>query len=523
MPKTAIAAAALAFLIPGAPLPAAAATPGDLSPTASAQRPGDRSSTAIGWHTCPTLSDDVIRSRNVTNDRIPAFRALLNRLECGKIDVPLDYDEPRGRQISIAVTRLKAADQARRLGSLALNPGGPGGSGYYMPVELLMMNGDNARLNDRYDLIGFDTRGVGYSAKAPCPPASVPRPDPGPLTEEAAKRIFDAEHAANITCGQSDAAFLGRLTTLNVAHDLDRVREALGERKLHFLGISWGSWLGAVYRSAYPRRVERMFLDSVALPKFRLDDFEDGRAAAAERAFLRQAAWIAARHETYGLGTTARKVYTEVLNLRRALDETQRRYNDLPMALDGGLISMWAGRGSPEWPKIAAAYRALRDSANGDPAPAAVKDMLGRPRPPVPPDAPETFNLTTSQAVFCNEDPSRLGFADAWAAYQQRLEKNPVTGRFLRFSAACAGWPLPVQEYRARHGGGSLVLSGHRHESISPYEWTLQMRKAIGGKVFTVDDDMHGSATKEQNCAVEMVSFFTTGRIGRGCQGVATP
>ncbi|MET7338796.1 alpha/beta hydrolase [Nonomuraea sp. NPDC005650] len=127
--------------------------------------------------------------------------------------------------------------------------------------------------------------------------------------------------------------------------------------------------------------------------------------------------------------------------------------------------------------------------------PPTVKEMLGGP-PPVPsPDAPEQFNPTTSHAAFCNEDPSRLGFDASWTAYQRRLERSPVTGRALRFSAGCAGWPLPVQKTLIHRTAGSLVLSGHRNETISPYEWTTRMRKTIGGTLFTVEDDMHGSAT----------------------------
>ncbi|MBB4938486.1 hypothetical protein FHR32_002791 [Streptosporangium album] len=142
---------------------------------------------------------------------------------------------------------------------------------------------------------------------------------------------------------------------------------------------------------------------------------------------------------------------------------------------------------------------------------------------PPPPDAPERFNATTGQAVFCNEDPSRLGFSAAWATYQRRLERNPVTGRASRFSAQCAGWPLPVQEIRLHRTGGSLVLSGHRYESISLYAWTTQMRSAVGGTVFTVNDDMHGSVLREPSCAAKLVSYFTTGRIDRGCDGVPVP
>ncbi|GAA3619838.1 alpha/beta hydrolase [Nonomuraea rosea] len=501
--RTVVASTALAALLPAS---AVARTP----------------AAEISWHACPALPDDVLKARGVVADRMPQLRTLLARMECGKVNVPLDYRAPHGRRITIALTRLKATGSANRLGSLALNPGGPGGSGYLMPVEVVMMSEQNARLNDRYDLIGFDPRGVGHSTKAACPPAAGGPPAPGPLTRQAAKAVYASEKAANAACGRSDPDFLGTLTTLNAARDLDRIRAALGEDKLSFLGVSWGTWLGAVYRGTYPNRVHRMFLDSVALPRFRLDDFEDGRADATERGFSRLAAWIARRHDTYGFGGTAKQVTAAVVKLGRAYDDRPRRYTDVPAVADGALVAMLAGRGSPDWPKVAKALSELRD-ATGTTVPPAVKEMLGGPPPAMPPGAPEQMNATASQAFFCDEDASRLGFDAAWTAYQRRLERNPVTGRAQRFSAGCAGWPLPVQKIEVNRVAGSLVLSGHRHESISPYAWTTDMRRTIGGTLFTVEDDMHGSAIREPDCAAELVSYFLTGRIGRGCQGVATP
>ncbi|MBT2231245.1 alpha/beta fold hydrolase [Nonomuraea sp. NEAU-A123] len=502
-PVPTAAAIALAFLLAGTPNAAGQSQP------------------AVKWGSCPAYSDEVIRARGFSDAQIPKFRVLLSRMECGKVSVPLDYRKPRGRQITIAITRLKAVDRAHRLGSLALNPGGPGGSGYVMPIEIILMNATNAQLNDRYDLIGIDPRGVGFSTKVNCPPPGGKPPAPGPLTKEAAKSIYDSEVATNKACGRSDPGFLGRLTTVNMARDLDRVRAALGERKLDFFGVSWGTWLGAVYRSTFPGNVGRMFLDSVALPRFRLDDFEDGRAAAAERDFSRMAAWIARHHDTYGFGTTAKKVRTAILALGRAYDETPKRYTDVAIPADGGLVAMLASQGSLGWPRAAKALKELREDT-GTTAPPTVKEFLsGGPQQPPPADAPEQLNMTTSQVVFCNEDPSRLGFSKAWTAYQRRLEQNPVTGRAGRFSAGCAGWPLPAQKVRVHRTAGSLVLSGHRYEAISPYEWTTQMRSAIGGKVFTVKDDMHGSVLRE--CPAGLVSYFTTGRIAKGCDGAATP
>ncbi|WP_433432194.1 alpha/beta fold hydrolase [Nonomuraea sp. CA-141351] len=503
----AVTALTLASLVAGSPAATAA--------TAQAQEP-------VKWQPCRTYSDDDLRTLITSDEQLRKFRALLSRMECGTVSVPLDYGKPRERQITIAITRVKAADRKRRLGSLALNPGGPGGAGYLFPLQIASMNQVNAELNDRYDLIGFDPRGVGYSTKADCPAMGGQPPEPGPLTKAAAERAYDSGVARNKACGTSDPAFLGRLTTLNSARDLDRVRIALGERELSFLGVSYGTWLGAVYRSTFPGSVGRMFLDSVSPVTFRLDDFEDGHAAGAERNFGRMASWIAERDGTYGLGSTPEKVRTAVLALRRTYDAAPKHYSDWQMVADGSTVAMLAIQSAPDWPQVAQAFKEMREES--DTAPPALRKLLeqGAVRPPSP-NAPERLNATTGQAVFCNEDPSRLGFSEAWATYQRRLERNPVTGRAIPFTAQCAGWPLPVQAAKVRRTSGSLVLSGHRYEAVSLYEWTKQMHAAIGGTVFTVDDDVHGSVLRVPDCAAKLVSYFDTGRVDRGCDGTPVP
>jgi hypothetical protein len=119
------------------------------------------SATAISWQACPQYSDAVLNALGVTNDKTAQFRGLWARTECGTASVPLDYGNPDGRRITVALTRLAATDHAHRLGSLAMNPGGAGGSGYLLPIQIVMRNTANAQLNDHYDLIGFDPRGVG--------------------------------------------------------------------------------------------------------------------------------------------------------------------------------------------------------------------------------------------------------------------------------------------------------------------------------------------------------------------------
>jgi pimeloyl-ACP methyl ester carboxylesterase len=250
-----------------------------------------RPASAVEWKPCPSYSDEVIRSLGYAAEQIPQFRAQLKRLECGTVSVPLDHRRPQGRKISIAVTRLGAVDAGHRLGALVIGPGGPGGSGYLDPLRTTLRNKETARLNDRYDIIGFDPRSVNYSTKTGCEGTPPPDVEPGPLTEASAKRIYDAQVADNAACGRSDPAFLGQLTTANVARDLDLVRDALGERRLNIFGLSWGTWLGAVYRTLFPGHTGRVFLDSTAPPQTSLEQHGNGVAAATERNFGRMATW----------------------------------------------------------------------------------------------------------------------------------------------------------------------------------------------------------------------------------------
>lgn len=506
----AVAACALALSSVG--VPAAAATP-------------EPAQQQVNWRQCPSYSDDVLNLLFGSSDRVARFKVLWARTECGTVEVPLDYADPGGRHITVALTRLKAVDQAHRLGSLAFNPGGPGGSGYLMPIQVIMQSATDRRLNDRYDLIGFDPRGVGYSTKVNCPPTGIRTQQLGPVTEAEARKAYANELRDNRACSTYDPAFLRALTTANVARDLDQVRAALHERRISFLGVSWGTWLGVVYRNLFPDRVDRMWLDSTAIPNPRLDVFVQLRAAATARDFSRMAAWLAGHDSTYGFGTTEARVKAALVQLEQSYDTSPRQFTDLPQPLDGSVIGVSAAQPSPAWPLAAQVLKELRD-AKGPTAPPTVKQVLGGGGPAGPPPAgtPETFNQTMNRAAFCNEDTGSRDFRSAWAAYQRRLVDFPVTGRISQYTPGCEGWTLPPQPVRLHHGGGSLVMSGHRYEAVSVYQWTLEMQRAVGGTVFTVEDDVHGSVLRVDGCAAMLVDYFETGTPGgAGCQGVPGP
>ena len=190
--------------------------------------------------------------------------------ECATASVPLDYDRPRGATISIALTRLPATDPGRRIGSLFLNPGGPGGSG----VDFVVGAGPSLYTDEvraRFDLVGFDPRGIMRSTALQCfdsPEEWEPyfTPFPFPITREEERIWIEADRYLTSACERRAGPIIDHMSTANVARDLDVLRAAVGDRQLTYAGYSYGSYLGNTYANLFPGRVRAVVLDGVLDP-----------------------------------------------------------------------------------------------------------------------------------------------------------------------------------------------------------------------------------------------------------------
>lgn len=188
--------------------------------------------------------------------------------ECATVPVPLDYDEPSGASILLSLIRLRATDPHRRIGSLLVNPGGPGGSG----VDLVLFGGPffPPEIRARFDLVGFDPRGIGRSTPVRC--FGTPRQwGPAfwaelPLTPSAVEVVAAADSYLADACQQRAGRIIDHMTTADVARDMDLLRAALGEERLNFLGFSYGSMLGTTYANLFPNRVRAVVIDGVLDP-----------------------------------------------------------------------------------------------------------------------------------------------------------------------------------------------------------------------------------------------------------------
>ena len=205
-------------------------------------------------------------------------------VSCAVATVPLDHDQPHGPAIGIALAKVPAADPAHKIGTVFVNPGGPGGSGVG-----LVINGFGAYLGalleGRFDVVGFDPRGVASSEPLRCfesneAEAALLAGSPlFPYEPEQARPFFQISNALTARCLGARARITAHMSTADVARDLDLLRQAVGDRRLTYLGFSYGTYLGNTYANLFPNKVRALVIDGVLDPK----RWSSGRQIEADR------------------------------------------------------------------------------------------------------------------------------------------------------------------------------------------------------------------------------------------------
>nr|WP_030682546.1 alpha/beta hydrolase [Streptomyces sp. NRRL B-1347] len=253
--------------------------------------------------------------------------------QCATLEVPLDYGDPGGKRTRVEISRLKAESPAKRRGVLLLNPGGPGGPGLHLPVDPAIRISKDVR--KRYDLIGFDPRGIGRSSPVSCGLTRGEQEMEHPYTARTFAKDVRWARTVAAKCRASTGAKLRHITTRNTARDMDVVRAVLGERQISYLGFSYGTYLGAVYTRMFPHRADRFVLDSAADPGRYGRGMFQAMAEGAEPAFTRWSGWAARRHATYGLGRTPAEVRGTFWDLVARADREPLTVDGRPLTGDG--------------------------------------------------------------------------------------------------------------------------------------------------------------------------------------------
>ncbi|ELS50811.1 putative TAP domain-containing protein [Streptomyces viridochromogenes Tue57] len=360
--------------------------------------------------------------------------------QCADVTVPLDYGDPGGRTITVAISRIRAADTAHRVGPLLLNGGGPGGQTLGDPPWVRKAMKDVAA---RYDVVGVDPRFVGRSTPLDChwPTGSAFR---GAGVDRAGfDRMTGFSEGLAQRCRQHAGDVLPHVTTRNTARDLDVIRAALGERRISYLGYSYGSYLGEVYTTMFPGRTERVVLDGVIDPDRYGPRLLRGVEKANRRALEGWASWAAARDTTYGLGRTQRAVLAAVEHVRAAAARTPLRLGD--HRVDEHLMPLVVFNGLSQH----------NDAAYGDFA-QGIRDMLraadGHPVTPSPWLADVLkFVLTGTDspygsvqtAILCGDAAAPRDPEVYWRDVQRAGAQDALFGPVTNNLNPCAFWDRP--------------------------------------------------------------------------------
>ena len=196
------------------------------------------------------------------------WRGCGKRYDCATVKVPLNYDKPNGRNVKLALIRLPAPNPKRRIGSLIVNPGGPGGSGVDF-VRYAALQSLPAEVRVRFDIVGFDPRGVGRSEEISCgagAPQQFLAREFVTDSESDVASVLDAAETLAASCGANGGELLRHMSTVNVSRDLDRIRRAVGDRQLTYLGYSYGTTIGLTYAEQFPKRIRALVLDGPVDP-----------------------------------------------------------------------------------------------------------------------------------------------------------------------------------------------------------------------------------------------------------------
>ncbi|MGA4844252.1 alpha/beta fold hydrolase [Streptomyces sp. G45] len=457
----------------------------------------------LDWHLCASAAKEW----PIKDD---------TRTECAELTVPLDYGKPEGRKITLAVSRVRASDPTARATPLAFVLGGPSFSNISDPASATRRG--LGSLNTRHDFVGLDLRGTGYSDHVSCDSPQLPEPAPTTPEKDVLKAAFASQAEFNTRCAAADPDFVRQLTPENVARDIDRLRSALGSRKVNFYGASFGTAVGMAYRSLFDARTERMWLDSVMPPTRHWPTMDGATEAVGEEAVASFVAWLARHDATYRLGADETGVRRRLGTLRNDLDKEPRVSGDT--RLDGNWVAGQVARPRDEWSDAARSLVAVL-KGGAPPTEPTAEAPTARRRPVFGLGGPRSGpNYLQYNAVFCNADASSRDFEALWAAREARRRADPLTGG-TQFSVWCADWPLDSPAVTPSRGDSALQLSGHLYEGVTPYAWAEQAKVATGGALLTVLDDGHASLPSSP-CAEKAVTFFRTGRKAEGtCRSAA--
>ncbi|MEU0698606.1 alpha/beta hydrolase [Streptomyces niveus] len=463
----------------------------------------------------------------ITFRACPKAEMLPAPLKCGTVEVPLDYTRPDGERIKLTVSRVKASgktgaaggegkavETVRRQGALVYNPGGPGSSGMAFPLAAMMP--EWKRIAAAYDMVGYAPRGVGRSAPLSCQNAAdfakAPTLAPTYPTESYKRERISRAKAYAQGCARNAGASLRHYTSLNNARDLDVLRAALGEKKLSFMGASYGTYFGALYASLFPSHVRRMVFDSAVNPAPEQIWYRNNldQSFAFERRWADFRAWVAKHDATYHLGTTP--------------DEVQRNYERVRAEVAHRPAGGKVGPGQLHAAMLGVGYYddywAIRATALSEFLKGNTKPLVDQAAPRAAAAVDNENSNAVYTAVECNDAP----WPTDWKVWDRDNTRLAEVAPFETWDNAwmnlpCAFWPAQRQKPAdIRTSAGelppTLILAAER-DAATPYPGALELQRRLAGSVLVTERGAgtHGIAGGTNECVNDHVeAYLLTGK-----------
>ncbi len=440
--------------------------------------------------------------------------------ECATLTVPVDYAKPTGDKIKLALLRVLAKNQGARIGSLVVNPGGPGGSGvdYARYADQIV----GAEVRKRFDVVGFDPRGVGQSAPLDCLSDSDldtflgMDPTPDDKAEEEAF-VAGARKLAE-GCASRGGALLAHVSTVEAARDMDILRAALGEPKLHYLGKSYGTFLGSTYADLFPLNVGRFVLDGVVPPDLTSAEVSEGQARGFELATKAYLASCIAKGNCPA-GNTVEEGMQWIKDFLLKLDS-----DPLPVSGDARVTKLteaWGSMGlayamysKSSWSSLTAALRSAQQGDGTD-----LMDLAGQYADRTSSGTYTGNIMEVIYAVNCLDRPDTADLTLVEKNAETFSASAPLWGKMLAWgSVPCGVWPVPATGKAKKvtaAGSGPIVVVGTTRDPATIYEWSVRLRQELSNAVLiTFDGDGHTAYTRSNSCVDRPIdNYYVNGTV----------
>ncbi|WP_329520052.1 alpha/beta hydrolase [Spirillospora sp. NBC_01491] len=466
------------------------------------------------WKKCEGLPPEATQSRSEAPSGGPSEAGPTSPVfRCAKVRVPLDYAKPTGETIELAVIRTRATQPQRRIGSLLFNFGGPGGDGVR---TLAQAAGDYASLGTRYDLVGFDPRGVGESDPVTCVDDKrmdqITAEDDSP-DDPAEERAYAAsELSYNQGCRARSGKLLPFVGTISAARDMDVIRTALGDARLHYFGISYGTWLGGSYAHQLPKNVDRAVFDGAVDTKISTADLGLQQAAAFQRA-LGSFGTACARlgPAACPLGRDSTQVVASIGRLLNGLDAAPlKTASGRTLTQSLGVTGVTAALYSEQaWPMLAQGVTEAVERQDGTTLLSLADLQLGRQE-----DGHYSNLIAANTAITCADTTDRYTVQDVRRLLPRFSNASPVFGPSMAWGLLqCTGWPVKgddaAQNVSAPHAA-PVVVVGNTGDPATPYAWAPALTKELGGAatLVTLRGQGHGAYDTGNACVRAAVDGY---------------